>query len=91
MGMIIWHYLKSGELYSMDTFIDRVYEMFIAVIGGYIVKSAIENSIRITFSVISDYLDKKTALQTEKENIDMSGEDDEGDCGGEDMSGLGPN
>ena len=92
MGMIIWHNIRTGELYSMDTYIDRVYEMFIAVIGGYIVKSAIENSIRISFSVINDYLEKKLQLQIEKENTEtLQAEGDFSDDAGEDMSGLDPN
>lgn len=70
MGMIVWHNLRTGELYSMDTYIDRVYEMFIAVIGGYIIKSAVENSIRISFSVINDYLEKKLQIQIDRENTE---------------------
>ena len=53
--------------------------MFISVIGGYIIKAGVENSIKISFSVISDYLDKKlqsNAILTPDaecdENEDMS-------------------
>jgi hypothetical protein len=66
MGMIIWHYVRMGELYPMDTYIDRIFEMFIAVIGGYIIKSAVENSIRISFSVINDYLEKKLQIRIDE-------------------------
>ena len=67
MGMITWNFVRSGELYSIDTYINEVFNMFITVIGGYIIKSATENSIKISFSVISDYLDKK--LNIERENL----------------------
>ena len=93
MGMIIWHYVRTAELYSMDTYIDRIFEMFIAVIGGYIIKSAVENSIRISFSVINDYLEKKLQIQMEKDNTETLVPDEEyfsDDTKGDDMSGLDP-
>ena len=67
MGMITWNFVQSGELYSIDTYINEVFNMFVTVIGGYIIKSATENSIKISFSVISDYLDKK--LNIERDNL----------------------
>ena len=94
MGMIVWHYVRMGELYPMDTYIDRIFEMFIAVIGGYIIKSAVENSIRISFSVISDYLDKKLQIKLGDQDTDNYEVENpipvSNDYGG-DMSGLDPN
>ena len=94
MGMIVWHYVRMGELYPMDTYIDRIFEMFIAVIGGYIIKSALENSIRISFSVINDYLEKKLQIKIDAENTETLEVDNpipvSNDYGG-DMSGLDPN
>jgi hypothetical protein len=59
MSMIISNFIRFGELASLDTYITEIFNMFIAVIGGYIIKAGVENSIKISFSVISDYLDKK--------------------------------
>ena len=92
MGMIIWHNIRTGELYSMDTYIDRVYEMFIAVIGGYIIKSAVENSIRISFSVINDYLEKKLQIQIDKDNTEtLDVETPVSDTSSDNMPGYDPN
>lgn len=93
MGMIIWHNAQTGELFAMDIYIDKVFEMFIAVIGGYIIKSAVENSIRITFSVVNDYLEKKLQIQIEQAAGETLEVDDctNSDDAGEDMSGLDPN
>lgn len=52
-------YFNSGELLFIDTLITESYGMLRDVIAAYIIKAATENSLRIAFSVLSDYLDKK--------------------------------
>lgn len=77
MGMITANFIRFGELTSMDTYINEIFNMFIAVIGGYIIKAAIENSIKISFSVISDYLDKKLEKNKIEENTAETNEDED--------------
>ena len=59
VAVICVDYYKNGMLNYIDLLINQVYGMFVNVIGGYIIKSATENSIKIAFSVISQYLETK--------------------------------
>ena len=77
MSMITANFIRFGELSSLDTYINEIYNMFIVVIGGYIIKAGVENTAKISFSVISDYLEKKNNCTVEEtiisdENEDMS-------------------
>ena len=49
---------------DLSTFITEIHTTFREVIGGYIVKAAMENVSKIGFSVLSDYLDKKYSIKT---------------------------
>ena len=53
------NYFQMGALMYFDTYITEVYGMMRDVIGVYIIKTCLENSFKITMSVVSDYIDKK--------------------------------
>jgi hypothetical protein len=75
MGMITANFIRFGELVSLDTYINEIFNMFIAVIGGYIIKAGVENSVKISFSVISDYLDKKAINCNNEDTVVDESED----------------
>jgi hypothetical protein len=62
-GMITYVYFKSKQVIALEIYISEVYNMFITVIGGYIIKSTTENTIKIVFSVLSDWLEKKYGIE----------------------------
>lgn len=76
MGMIVANFIRFGELSSLDTLINEIYNMFIVVIGGYIIKSGVENSIKISFSVISDYLEKRNGITPDASSEENNQEED---------------
>lgn len=57
--LLIFMEYQRGSLLFLDTFITESNETFRVVIGGYIVKAACENTIKIITSLISSYLNKK--------------------------------
>lgn len=65
------HYFQTNELLFIDTLITESYGMLRDVIAAYIIKAATENSLRIAFSVLSDYLNKKYDIKV-KPNQDDS-------------------
>ena len=62
-AMISIIFICSQQITALEAYIDKVYEMFITVIGGYIIKSATENTVKIVFSVLSDWLEKKYGIK----------------------------
>jgi len=68
-------YFHSGELMYLDTLITESYGMLRDVIAAYIIKAATENSLRIGFSVLSDYLDKKYDIKYKPNSDDDYYED----------------
>ena len=62
-GMITYVYLKSQQVIALEIYINEIFNMFITVIGGYIIKSTTENTIKIVFSVLSDWLEKKYGIE----------------------------
>lgn len=76
MSMIVANFIRFGELSSLDTLINEIYNMFIVVIGGYIIKSGVENSIKISFSVISDYLEKRNGITSDTSSEENNQEED---------------
>jgi hypothetical protein len=86
-AMITVNFIKSGELGPLETYMNEVYNMFITVIGGYIIKSATENTMKIGFSVISDYLQMKygSKLEEDSDTSDITEESDEEESGEEDI------
>lgn len=61
--MITYVYLTTKQVVALEIYISEVYNMFITVIGGYIIKSTTENTIKIVFSVLSDWLEKKYGIE----------------------------
>jgi hypothetical protein len=61
------NFALTNELLFIDTLITESYGMLRDVIAAYIIKAATENSLRIGFSVLSDYLDKKYDIKTTDE------------------------
>jgi len=66
LTMTTINYFQTGELLFLDTLIAESYGMLRDVIAAYIIKAATENSLRIGFSVLSDFLDKKYNIDTDK-------------------------
>ena len=66
IGLIIFAYHQMGELMFLDTFIMENNQTFRDVIGGYIIKAACENTIKIAGGVVDRFLTFK-ADQMEKE------------------------
>ena len=66
IGLIILAYHQMGELMFIDTFIMENNQTFRDVIGGYIIKAACENTIKIAGGVVDRFLTFK-ADQMEKE------------------------
>lgn len=69
------HYYNTNELLFIDTLISESYGMLRDVIAAYIIKAATENSLRIAFSVLSDYLDKKYDIKVKPKNDEEDYED----------------
>ena len=59
LTMMTINYTINFSVELLDTYINNVFSMFVDVIGGYIIKSATENSLKIVMSVFSDYVEKK--------------------------------
>ena len=61
--MITYVYISTKQVVALEIYISEIFNMFITVIGGYIIKSTTENTIKIVFSVLSDWLEKKYGIQ----------------------------
>lgn len=60
LGIAICYYVQSGgEVTYFSTLTTEVHETFRNVIGGYIVKAAVENAVKITGSIVERVLDAK--------------------------------
>lgn len=99
LTMTTINYFQTGELLFLDTLITESYGMLRDVIAAYIIKAATENSLRIGFSVLSDFLDKKYNIDTDKadsfdfddygedfNNIDIPEDDEDPQDGRDDIS-----
>lgn len=58
--MISITYFHSGDIQSLDTLISEINITFRDVIGGYIIKAAAENAIKITGGIFDKWLEYKT-------------------------------
>lgn len=90
LTMLSISYFQTNELMYIDTLITESYGMLRDVIAAYIIKAATENSLRIAFSVLSDYLDKKYDIKVkpnqdddynEYDNFDVDIPEDDEDPG----------
>lgn len=68
--MITINYFQTLQLSYLDTLITESYGMLRDVIAAYIIKAATENSLKIVFSVLSDFLDRKYNIDLDKEPAD---------------------
>lgn len=75
LTMLSISFFQTNELMYIDTLITESYGMLRDVIAAYIIKAATENSLRIAFSVLSDYLDKKYDIKVKPKNDDYNGYD----------------
>lgn len=77
LGLILLAYYQMGELMFVDTFIMENNQTFRDVIGGYIIKAACENAIKIAGGVVDRYLtfkaDQMEKERTHQENFPSSG------------------
>ena len=62
-AMITYVYINTRQVVALEIYISEIFNMFITVIGGYIIKSTTENTIKIVFSVLSDWLEKKYGIE----------------------------
>lgn len=75
--MLSINYINSGELLYIDSLITESYGMLRDVIAAYIIKAATENALRIGFSVLSDYLDKKYDIKIKDEEDEFEIDDND--------------
>lgn len=69
--MVTVNYINSRELNYLDTLITESYGMLRDVIAAYIIKAATENTFKIVFSVLSDYLEKKYDIHMDNKPTDF--------------------
>ena len=72
-GVITFEFYTTSELIGIEIFISEMHSTFRDVIGGYLIKSAIENSIKIGGGVVNTYLEMKLNSVT---NCNISDIDD---------------
>ena len=77
MAIILGEYLTIGTVEYLDTLITEIHTTFRDVIGGYIVKAAMENVSKIGFSVLSEYLEARYDIKNI--NTDNSEDSFDGD------------
>ena len=59
LAIMTINFYITGTIDLLEGYTNNVFSMFENVIGGYIIKSATENALKITMSVLSDYVEKK--------------------------------
>lgn len=69
--ILIYMEYRNGELMYLDTFITESNETFRVVIGGYIVKAACENTVKIISSIITKYMNYKYNQSDDIEEEEM--------------------
>lgn len=62
LGMITVNFYLTREIYFLDNFMAEVYQTFREVIGGYLLKAAFENIVKIAVSAITAYIEYKKEL-----------------------------
>lgn len=79
-------YLQTSDISLLGTLISESHLTFREVIGGYIIKAACENAVKISGSIINSYLDKKYGVNIEDNVIEdedpEESETDEEEIGG---------
>lgn len=73
-------YLQTSDISLLGTLISESHLTFREVIGGYIIKAACENAVKISGSIINSYLDKKYGIKNDNnEEYDDEPEESESD------------
>lgn len=76
MVMIVVQYVMSGgEVTYLDTLITEVHNTFRDVIGGYIIKAATENVLKIGGSIVDKFLENQ--ILSKQMDLDNNCEEDE--------------
>lgn len=75
--MVFVAYKSSGYLQALDTLIMEINSTFRDVIGGYIIKAAVENVVKIAGSIIDRYMEYKSDKHKKELNLDDDTEGDE--------------
>ena len=60
LGLITIEYIRTSQIYYLDILITEMHMTFREVIGGYIIKAAAENVIKITGPIIHEFIKFKT-------------------------------
>lgn len=72
--MIIIEFYMTSEIIYFDTLISEIHNTFREVVGGYIVKAAVENVIKISGGYMESYISTKTTI-IEKQMLKNAGLD----------------
>lgn len=76
IGVILAIAYINGEVVGIDTLLTEINQTFRDVIGGYIIKSATENSFKIAGNYLIGIYDAKLRLMEMKYNCKSSNEED---------------
>ena len=63
LAAITFSYFNSGDLLYIETLLTEIHQTFRDVIGGYIIKSATENAIKIGGGVLEKYLEYRLKIK----------------------------
>lgn len=70
LAIMTINFYITGTIDLLEGYTNNVFSMFENVIGGYIIKSATENALKITMSVLSDYVEKKYGTPLIRDTIE---------------------
>lgn len=79
MVFIALHYFVTGDIIYLDQLLAEAHTTFRDVIGGYIIKAATENVIKISGSVVEKFLENKLQAKEMDHEFSM----DSTSCGNE--------
>lgn len=72
LAILLLSYLTTGELQYLDILISESNQTFRDVIGGYIIKAATENIVKISGSIIDRLLDIKYKSNKDDKEIEVN-------------------
>ena len=72
LSILLLSYLTTGELQYLDILISESNQTFRDVIGGYIIKAATENIVKISGSIIDRLLDIKYKSDKDNKEIEVN-------------------
>ena len=74
--IVIQYHTSGGELQYLETLITEVHNTFRDVIGGYIIKAATENVLKIGGGIIDHFLENRIEMK-EMDNCEEVSEEEE--------------